>query len=209
MADPKPLPLIELNTWPSMPAPWSSSDPGETWIIGDFFALLQKEPESVGAILQRHAGHGEMPTAMHYFYALTVFYRRDRNPHGPTSRPVLTLALEQSDAGLFAAQMGAPPGPATVSRKGPVILGAFTGEGRLNLGEYTAGLHAVDARDTLLARAAGFGITGTPRLVGDIQAAYGHPDTGVPKGKSKAGCTGVLAVLMVLLVVAVAVVWPR
>ena len=37
-----------------------------------------------------------------YHYAISVFYRIDKNPHGPSHRPIMTIALEQADIGMLA-----------------------------------------------------------------------------------------------------------
>lgn len=39
--------LLELTKWPTLPAPWSSIDGGETWVWGDFFVSFQKKPKTV------------------------------------------------------------------------------------------------------------------------------------------------------------------
>jgi hypothetical protein len=39
--------LLELTKWPTLPAPWSSVDNGETWGWGDFFLTFQKKPKTV------------------------------------------------------------------------------------------------------------------------------------------------------------------
>jgi hypothetical protein len=35
---------LEIAKLPSMPYPWLSVDPGETWLWGDFFLTFQKRP---------------------------------------------------------------------------------------------------------------------------------------------------------------------
>ena len=39
--------LLELTKWPTLPAPWSSVDAGETWVWRDFFPTFQKKPKTV------------------------------------------------------------------------------------------------------------------------------------------------------------------
>ena len=183
----QPFELIDLTTWPTLPSPWSSSDPGETWIIGDFFAFLQKDPEPLGEVLERKARGRATPTGMRYHYALTVFYRLACNPHGPSIRPVMTVALEQVDMGG--------------GKQAPVFIGVFLRKEHVNLGQYDGPLDAASARAVLLANAFSFGITGEPRLLGDIAAAKGHPDTGLPAAeppRAKSGCAGMLVALAML-----------
>lgn len=39
---------------------------------------------------------------MTYHFAMSIFYRIDRNPHGPSLGPIMTVALEQADMGMLA-----------------------------------------------------------------------------------------------------------
>jgi hypothetical protein len=41
---------------------------------------------------------------------MSVFYRIDRNPHGPSHRPIMTVALEQADMGMLAKMLGSEAG---------------------------------------------------------------------------------------------------
>lgn len=52
--------LISLMAWPSMPAPFSSSDQGEAWVWSDFVVLLQTKPILVAKMLNKMAGQNQM-----------------------------------------------------------------------------------------------------------------------------------------------------
>lgn len=177
--------LIALEKWPSMPSPWSSDTPGETWVWGDFFLILQSNPKLVAALMAEMQGRSLPPQTLSYPYALTVFYRRDRNPHGPSSRPVATMTLEKAD-------LSALGGP----KVGPIMVGLFLPVQRLNFGEYS-GSQSMDAVRLhffeLLKNQ--IPVTGQPRRIGTMADAYGHPDTGLPARKEKSGCLGALLIV--------------
>jgi peptidoglycan hydrolase-like protein with peptidoglycan-binding domain len=186
--------LLELRKWPTLPAPWSSVDHGETWVWGDFFFTFQKDPKTVYDMLMQVEGKKAEFRGMTYPYAMSVFYRRDRSPHGPFNLPILVISLEQADIGVIGKLLGADS--AGISRieaggkMGPLMLGLFHGEGRFNFGEYTGEVtpEAVKGRffdvlgDTL-------GLTGQPRMIGDLTQAFGHPETGLP-GKTRSHNNG-------------------
>lgn len=47
---------------------------------------------------------------MTYHYAMSVFYRIDRNPYRPSHRPIMIIALEQADIGILAKMLGSEAG---------------------------------------------------------------------------------------------------
>jgi hypothetical protein len=132
--------LLELTKWPTLPAPWSSVDAGETWVWGDFSLTFQKKPKTVLDLTMEMQGKKAEYREMTYHYAMSVFYRIDRNPHGPIHRPIMTFALEQADMGMLAKMLGSEAGELLQSeggsRMGPLMIGLFAWETRLNLGEY-------------------------------------------------------------------------
>jgi hypothetical protein len=71
---------------------------------------------------------------------MSVFYKINKNPHGPSHRPIRTIALEQADMGMLAKMLGSEPGELLQaegrSKMGPLMIGLFAGEARFNLGEY-------------------------------------------------------------------------
>jgi len=76
---------LELTKWPTLPDPWSSVDAGETWVWGDFFLTFQKKPKTVLDLIMEMQGKKAEYRGMTYHYAMSVFYRIDRNPHGPST----------------------------------------------------------------------------------------------------------------------------
>lgn len=167
-----------------MPIPMQSCDPGEAWVWGNFFATLQKNPKVMSQHMQAMAG---MPVTesfpMTYPYAMTVFYDKAKNPHGPSSRPVLCVGLEQMDYDA----LNALPGGDTVllggkqSGKGPLVVGVFHGGGRANLGEFDGVVSADSARERFFAVIRSqLGLSGEPVRIGTIKDVFGHPNTGWP-----------------------------
>ena len=75
------------------------------------------------------------PLPIEYLYAASVFYRKSRNPHGPSSRPIYAFCLEYTEftcamkpQGLWDSLSGKPKEPAEV------FLAYFQGRGRINMG---------------------------------------------------------------------------
>jgi len=189
--------LLELTKWPTLPAPWSSVDAGETWVWGDFFLTFQKKPKTVLDLTMEMQGKKAEYRGMTYHYAMSVFYRIDRNPHGPSHRPIMTVALEQADMGMLAKMLGSEAGELLQaeggSKMGPLMIGLFTGETRLNLGDYEGDTssQAVKRRFfEILARQ--LGVSGQPKMIGDLAQAHGHPETGLPAKKKNSGCAPVI-----------------
>lgn len=203
--------LLEVANLPTMPAPMQSSDAGEAWVWGDFFATLQKNPMLVSQGIQAMLGQPVTKTPpMAYPYAMMVFYNKARNPHGPSSRPVLCVGLEQADYGALAALLGgeAVNLQQVQGAKGPLMIGMFYGAGRVNFGEFDGFVTADTARECFfkIIRSQ-LGLTGDPVRIGTIKDVYGHPGTGWPADSGfptlkKRGCTAVIASLAVIMVLA-------
>ena len=203
---PKPVvfELIDVTSYTSMPAPMQSSDAGEAWVWGDFFAILQKDPILVSQAIHVLAKGSDLgPAAFTYPYALTVFYQKHKNPHGPSSRPVLCATLERADYAAALATMGSSASQIKKFKGqiGPTMLCMFTPEGHLNFGEFEQDVTADAAREaffTLIAER--LSLHGEPIRIGPIAAVYGHPNTGWPadeateKGDKKSGCLGLLII---------------
>jgi len=128
---------------------------------------------------------GQKPSGLpplEYPFAMSVFYRKDKNPHGPSGRPVLVATLEKLTI----------PGP------NPIVRGCFKGGLRMNQGTFEDELTQDNARRALLETVRGsLGLTGEPVKIGVISDVYGHPNTGWPAQEktAKGGCLSVLAVL--------------
>ncbi len=201
-----PQELIELTKWPSMPAPWSSIDPGEAWVWGDYVVLLQTKPIIVAEMMAKMIGQkGIGVSPMQYPFAMTVFYRKDRNPHGPSSRPVLVATLEQMDYAAAAKMMGADGiDISDMGRDAHIVLGLFTAELRLNLGNFQGDMNRDSARRYLLNLIGShLSLKGEPVMIGTIADVHGHPNTGWPEQEKKksVGCLSVLVALVLLVAI--------
>lgn len=201
--------LISLMQWPSMPAPWSSSDSGEAWVWGDYVMLLQTKPMLVAKMLSKVTGNiSNQKSPLSYLFAMTVFYRKDRNPHGPSGRPVLVATLEQMDYSVEA--VGVDLSEILSGGGAPIVKGLFDAKTRSNLGNFTEVLTRDSARKyffDLIGRR--LLLEGEPTNIGTIADVHGHPDTGWPakeKNTSK-GCLPVVAVFLLLLALPLAI-WP-
>lgn len=189
--------LISLTQWPSMPAPLSSTQPGEAWIWGDYVFVLQVQSQTVAQVMEQIAGKAQ-PSAspMDYPYSVTVYYRKDRNPHGPSSRPVLVAGLERVNLvgieGLRAKGM-VPPGDETY----PIMIGVFSATQRRNLGVYDGPEDMDSVRNRLFSIAAEqIQPVGEPVKIGSISDIHGHPQTGWPAlPQKKVGCLPVILFL--------------
>lgn len=180
------FPPLELTKYPTMPAPWSSADGGETWVWGDFFLTCQKKPKTVFDVTMEMQGKKDRYQGIAYHYAISVFYHRNKNPHGPSSRPVMVIALEQANIGAMAGILGVETDS---NGMGPVMVGLFTGEARTNLGKYNDETSAQAVKQHffgILGRQ--LGLAGQPKLIGNLEQAYGHPETGIPPKAQKKGC---------------------
>jgi hypothetical protein len=86
------------------------------------------------------------------------------------------------------------------SKMGPLMIGLFTGETRLNLGEYEGDTSPQLVRRRffeILGRQ--LGVSGQPKMLGNLAQAYGHPETGLPAKKKNSDCAA-----MALLCISVA-----
>ncbi len=102
--------LLGLTKWPTLPDPWSSVDADETWVWGYFFLTFQKKPKTVLDLTMEMQGKKAEYRGMTYHYAMSVLYCIERNPHGPSHRPIKTIALEQADMGMLAKMLGSEAG---------------------------------------------------------------------------------------------------
>ena len=191
------FPLLELTKWPTLPAPWSSIDDGETWIWGDFFLTFQKNPKTVLDLAMEMQGKKVGRQGVIYHYAMSVFYRINRNPHGPSHRPIMTVALEQADMGMltnmFDSEIRELLRVEADSKMGPVMIGLFTGKTRLNFGEYEGDIcpQAVKRKFFEILRRQ-LGVSGQPKMIGDLAQTHGHPETGLPAKKKNSGCAPII-----------------
>lgn len=176
-----------------MPGPFSSDTPGEAWVWGDFVATLQTNPEMV--VVGLHELAGTKPTnlpPLRYPFALSVFYRKDRSPHGPSNRPVIVATLERIDPEAARKQAALNPEMAPFVPQGDQlpVIGLFTAENRFNLSDFAYPMDIEHARSCLFDVVGRFlELSGEPTKIGKISDIYGHPDTGWEARKSKGlGC---------------------
>ena len=177
--------LLESVITPTLPALWTSTDAGETWVWGDFFMMLQKEPVTTEESLCEEAGKPAPDKRLFYPYVMTAFYRLDRNPHGPSFRPVVVASLEQSDQNSFRefmGKLGAKMRPPDGRKWGVPFLCMFTPDRHVNFGVYPGDL---EDRETVRAHFFAMlgeylGLDGQPRMIGTMADAPGHPETGLP-----------------------------
>jgi hypothetical protein len=196
--------LIKLSQFPTIPAPWSSSDPGEAWIWGDYVMTLQTEPLMLGVMLSKVTGKKDLaPVSMQYPYAMTVFYRKEVNPHGPSGRPILVATLERMDYDAAMKMFGLTDGEMANGTSGnyaPVVKGLFCGGTHSNLGDYEGPISKDGAREYFMDLIRNeLNPSGKPVQIGVMNDVHGHPQTGWPaKEKKKSGCLPVLIALMLI-----------
>ncbi len=143
--------MISLTKNPSMAAPWSGDGPGEGWKWGDFYVTVQTSPETYFDFSAKMAGKKERWEGLSYHFSATVFRDPQKNEFGPSSRPVLVIAVEKSDFGT--------------------MVGVFDGDVRSNLGEYAGTLDVESARATFFDFIGKrFALVGEPQRLGTIEA---------------------------------------
>ncbi len=189
--------LMELTKWPTLPAPWSSVDAGETWVWEDFFLTFQKKPKDILDLTMEIQRKKAEYRGMTYHYAMSVFYRIDRNPHGSSHLPIMTIALEQADMGMLAKMLGSEDSELlqaeSGNKMGPLMIGLFTGETRLNLGDYEGDTNPQEVKQRFFEiLGQQLGVSGQPKMIGDLAQAHGHPETGLPAKKKNSGCAPVV-----------------
>ena len=182
---------------PFLPATWSSVDPGETWVWGDFFLTFQKNPRTFFDLAMAMQGKKNEYKGLIYHYVMSVFYRFDRNPHGPSHRPIMIVALEQADMAVAAKILGGVLNQSVPiddgNEMGPLMIGLFSGEIRLNLGKYDGDVTPQSVKNVFF-KILGqrLGVSGQPKLIGSLAQARGHPETGMPANKEKSGCAALI-----------------
>jgi hypothetical protein len=153
--------LISILSVPSIPMTFSSHQRANaaSWIFyNDTFAIVIEEaPLCVEqTVKMMKSGSRKIPPCiMQYQAAASVFYRKSRNPHGPSGRPIFVAALEHTQftteyepIGFIAKLLGRRPRPLQV------FVGVFHAEGRRNHGSRPNDFTSESARDFLLETAA-------------------------------------------------------
>lgn len=103
----------------------------------------------------------------------------------------MTIALEQADMGMLAKMLGSEAGELLQaeggSKMGPLMIGLFTGETRLNLGDYEGDTSSQAVKRRFSSTGSTVGSKRQPKMIGDLAQAHGHPETGLP-AKKNSGC---------------------
>ena len=121
-----------------MPAAFSSQvrkrPPGRLYASEDYVVVFEAEPFCVAEMMLHLSGRSSEPAMIQYTYAATVFYRKSRNPHGPSSRPIYVACLEHSAVCRY--EEPSFWGRLTGAKRRPleVFVGIFYEGGRSNLG---------------------------------------------------------------------------
>jgi hypothetical protein len=110
--------LISLLEDATLPVTWSSASRGkagfEILTSGDLFAVFEDYPLNVRQCAAQINGDSVEEAIFKHPYALSVFYRKSRNPHGPSSRPIFIATYEYTEM--------------TCRMKRPGFFGLLTGE---------------------------------------------------------------------------------
>jgi hypothetical protein len=109
----------------------------------------------------------------------------------------MIIALEQADMSMLAKMLGSEAGELLLAegggKMGPLVIGLFTGETRLNLGVYEGGTSSQAVKQRFFENLGRqLGVSGQPKMIGDLAQAHGHPETGLPAKKKKSGCSPVM-----------------
>jgi hypothetical protein len=133
--------LISLSDSPTMPVAWSSKArnreaSGSVLATDDFYVVFESYPLVVMQMFELMSQKPVPELPIQYLYAASVFYRKSRNPHGPSSRPIYVFCLEYSELtcrmkpqGLWDSLCGNPMVPAEL------FTAYFFSDGRANLGQ--------------------------------------------------------------------------
>lgn len=177
--------LIDFTAFPTMPGLFRSKGPGEAWLWGDCFAILQTFPDTIAKSMQRllNIPDSQLPP-MTYPFAMTVYYKKAKNPHGPSNRPILSVTLEQSDiaksAALYGLDVAAMRDMGLLDGgEAPIYSGLFMAGSRVNLGLFSEAVTVDNARRHFFAIIRDrLRLPGEPVHIGPIASVYGHPETG-------------------------------
>jgi hypothetical protein len=180
--------LIKLTEWGTLPVAYSSylhrgglAQRGRVMVSQDYYVVFEPRPCTLSQVMTvreeiKARKQVQLPeSGIEYLYDATVYYRKSRNPHGPSSRPIFVFCLEYSD---FSCEM-APQTEAEIKAgkaKVPtqVFVAYFHGKGRNNAGLVRNDFTDDSAFDLLMASACTvLGLTRDDfRHLGTL--AYGH-----------------------------------
>jgi len=179
---------LDLAQFPTLPAPWSSIDEGETWVWDDIFLIFQTRPKTIYQAEMEWMDKKPEDVIISYLYAISIFQCVKNENEEFSGSPFMVVALEQSDFGLQLHQMeiDGEDGEGSSdyelgSNMGPLMFGMFRGESHFNLGEYDGDESSIVVKDILIdIIKTQLNLSGEPKLIGNFEKAWGHPETGLP-----------------------------
>lgn len=181
--------------WPTIPAPYDSIDAGESWVYGDYLLLLQRYPKTMAEKMAEIIGKPPtIPPSVKYPYAMSVFYRKDRNPYGRSCRPILVATIEiivnVETLKVFFELLGCPtPNLEPLVRHSQLMKCVFTANEHINFGPYRNLIDVDSVREELFNLINDMmTIDEEPVKIGSIADIYGHPMTGWPKRETEGYC---------------------
>lgn len=133
--------LISLLNNPTMPAAFSSrarNDVPRGCIIAnqEFYLVFERRPFTVRQMTKLSTEKSIPSTPLEYLYTASLFYRKSRNPHYRSARPIAVFCLEYTEStcamrprGFWKRLIGAENEPAEV------FSAVFTARRRLNMGK--------------------------------------------------------------------------
>lgn len=147
-------PLLSMTEDPTHPLAFSSLKNGSSSVdilaSGDLFAVFEENPVCLLNAMEAMSGRSRTDTMFEHPYSLSVFYRKSRNPHGPSSRPIFIATFEFSPmtcgttgGGLLGNLFGNPRRPAEAFMIGN------TPRGRINKGMFSMDMGKDRARAAL------------------------------------------------------------
>lgn len=162
--------LIDLFAMPTLPMAFSSvirnlpvsftskltkrPQKGCILVSEDFYVVFEGYPLAVKQMAQMIGEQQIDPIPIEYLYAASVFYRKSRNPHGPSSCPIYVFCLEYTEftcemksRGLWDTLVGKAKEPAEV------FSAVFFANGRSNDGKLPNDFTDTSALEHLMAGA--------------------------------------------------------
>lgn len=133
--------LISLMDMPSLPVSFTSQLQGfghHGCLLSndEYYIVFEMRPLTVIEMMAVTTKSPMPPVPIQYLYTASVFYRKSRNPHGPSSRPIFVFCLEYTEftcemksRGLFGALTGERREPAQV------FYGVFHPNRHVNMGQ--------------------------------------------------------------------------
>jgi len=151
--------LISLMNSPTLPVAFSSrmrgGAPRGCLLAGDeFYVVFEHRPLTVLQMTKVATEQTIPEVPIHYLYAASVFYRKSRNPHGPSARPIFAFCLEYTEftcamkpQGFWAKLIGLAKEPAEV------FSAVFYARGRANMGTVPNNFTDESAKEFLVGEA--------------------------------------------------------